>query len=108
MATTMTTRIQEIVRQHEQELLSEWMRQQLASVSARRDLIQEDELREQSLQFLNRLKESLQHGGLAQEIGGSAWAGMRELLSSYSLSRARMGFTPSETATFVFSFKQPL
>ena len=33
---------------------------------------------------------------------------MRDLLGEISRQRAIQGFTPSETATFVFSFKQPL
>jgi rsbT co-antagonist protein RsbR len=38
----------------------------------------------------------------------SEWASVRELLTIISGSHARLGFTPSETATFVFSLKQPL
>ncbi|HET9250909.1 MAG TPA: STAS domain-containing protein [Candidatus Eisenbacteria bacterium] len=108
MPTTTSSRIPEIVRHHEEQLLSEWVQRQLAALTARRDLIQDDELREQSRRFLIHLRDGLQRGGLAQEVGGAAWAEMRDLLSAYSLSRARMGFSPSETATFVFSFKQPL
>jgi rsbT co-antagonist protein RsbR len=37
-----------------------------------------------------------------------AWETAREILTDLSRSRARLGFTPSETATFVFSLKQPL
>jgi rsbT co-antagonist protein RsbR len=33
---------------------------------------------------------------------------VRELLSTISVERARLGFTPLETATFVFSLKEPL
>ena len=36
------------------------------------------------------------------------WSGVRELLGDISRARARQGFSPSETATFVFSLKQPL
>jgi rsbT co-antagonist protein RsbR len=37
-----------------------------------------------------------------------AWGPVREMLSDVSRSRALQGFSPSETATFVFSFKRPL
>jgi|SRR5262245_9715447 len=33
---------------------------------------------------------------------------VRDLLGSFSRSRALQGFTPSETATFIFSMKEPL
>src|SRR5262249_53303082 len=36
------------------------------------------------------------------------WAGARELLGEISQWRARQGFSPSETATFVFSLKEPV
>ena len=108
MPTSTTTRIPDIVRQHERELLSDWLQQQLSAATARRDLIKEEELRDQSLKFLDHLKDGLKRGGLDQEISGSAWTDMRELLSVFSIARARMGFSPSETATFVLSFKQAL
>jgi len=43
-----------------------------------------------------------------QDISGPAWADVRSLLTRISDSRARQGFSPTETATFVFSLKQPL
>ena len=38
----------------------------------------------------------------------SEWTGMHEFLETLSRERAQEGFTPAETAIFVFSFKQPL
>ena len=39
---------------------------------------------------------------------GEGWSAVRELLGEFSRSRALQGFTPSETATFIFSLKEPL
>ena len=36
------------------------------------------------------------------------WSGVREMLANLSRSRGLQGFTPSETASFVFSLKKPL
>jgi rsbT co-antagonist protein RsbR len=41
-------------------------------------------------------------------VSGAGWDPVREFLSSLSVSRTTMGFTPVETATFVFSLKQPI
>jgi rsbT co-antagonist protein RsbR len=101
------SRLPEIVKKSEAELLQGWLEQQLASVTMRRDLIREAELREQSRQFLNIFVRSIQNGSVT-EIGRPEWADLRELLTTISSSRARQGFSPSETATFVFSLKQPL
>jgi rsbT co-antagonist protein RsbR len=46
-------------------------------------------------------------GGI-EDLQTSEWRPVRELLDRISQSRAEQGFTPSETATFVFSLKQPL
>jgi rsbT co-antagonist protein RsbR len=42
------------------------------------------------------------------DINAPQWGDVREFLAELSRSRARQGFSPSETATFVFSLKQPL
>ncbi len=51
--------------------------------------------------------EALSHDG-SGEIDGPAWARVREMLAGISTSRAKQGLSPSETATFIFSFKEPL
>jgi rsbT co-antagonist protein RsbR len=41
-------------------------------------------------------------------LNGPAWAPVKEILSDLSASRAKSGYTPSETASFIFSLKEPL
>ena len=36
------------------------------------------------------------------------WKSVKDLLADLSRSRVAQGFSPSETATFVFSLKQPM
>ena len=100
-------RISAILERHEKELLQQWKERQLASTTTRRDLIDAAELGEQSQQFLRLLRDATSTGGV-DDIDGPAWRSVRELLATMSTSRARQGFTPSETATFVFSLKEPL
>jgi rsbT co-antagonist protein RsbR len=93
-------KISSIVSKYEDQMLSEWIESQLASTAMRRDLINDRELREQSKRFLGLLTKSLGNGAELSEI--------RDFLADVSKSRARQGFSPTETATFVFSLKQPL
>jgi len=99
--------IPDIVERHAGDLLPEWVDRQLAAGTLRRDLMKEDELREQSRRFFELFRKSMQNGG-AQDVNTPAWAETRALLEEISRSRARQGFSPSETATFVLSLKQPI
>jgi rsbT co-antagonist protein RsbR len=97
----------EIFERHEKDLLNVWMDLQLRSAASRRDLIKDNELREQSAQFLRLLRDATARAG-TESLDNAAWAPLREFLASISSSRARQGFTPSETATFVLSLKEPV
>ena len=65
MTAERSTRIPEIVRKHEADILRDWMRQQQESISRRRDLISDPELQAQSRELLNLLQVAIQSGGLA-------------------------------------------
>jgi rsbT co-antagonist protein RsbR len=101
------SRIAEFIERHEKDLMAAWLERQLGSVASRRDLINEADLREQSRQLLRLVREAAASGGGA-DILAPRWEPVRELLASISQTRARQGFTPSETAMFVFSLKEPL
>jgi len=88
-------------------ILSEWNHQQQRSLVSRPDLISEDQLLQQSREFVEALAIALRHGG-TEGTAGAGWAPVRDVLSRVSADRARRGFSPSETAMFVFSLKQPL
>lgn len=94
-----------IIGKYESEILEEWVNHQLGAVTLRRDLLKDDTLREQSRRFLGLVVAALARG---DDTGGSAWADVRDALADVSQTRARQGFSPSETATFVFSLKQPV
>ena len=98
-------RLSEIVQRHEQTLLKEWVDLQMTAITLRLDLLKDSELREQSKQMLSHFGQALEHG---TDIADSAWKPVKEFLEQIGKSRALQGFSPSETATFVFSLKQPL
>jgi rsbT co-antagonist protein RsbR len=65
-----------------------------------------DELADQSRRFLGEFVKALKSGQVDDITG--PWSAVRDLLGGVSRSRALQGFTPSETATFIFSVKEPL
>jgi rsbT co-antagonist protein RsbR len=70
-------------------------------------LLSELELRREAAEFLECLREAVQ-GRALSEIEGPSWSRVRETLAGLSRNRARQGFSPTETALFVFSIKEPL
>jgi rsbT co-antagonist protein RsbR len=106
LAPTSETRIPEIVGKYEAEILAEWTADQLRAITTRRHLMRDDDLREQSQRFLEQLRLALRKGAL--DPAAASWDGAREVLAEISRERARLGFSPTETATFVFSLKQAL
>ncbi len=101
------SRIPEIIEKYEEELLADWVKEQLADPILRPDLVSERELREQSAEFLSLFRVAVRSGNLT-DVEATEWAEVREMLAGLSRSRAGQGFSPTETAMFIFSIKQPL
>jgi len=95
----------EVVARNEEAILAEWIKEMTGTVR-RSDLMKESELRSQCSEFLRLVKEGLTTGGT--NFQSPAWDRVREMLQEISRSRAVMGFSPTETAAFVFSVKRPL
>lgn len=100
-----TATLGETLSKDESSLLEDWFKE-MSSSARRSDLIKESDLRSQCALLLKLLRQGAETGGTDPEA--AAWEPMRELMAEISRSRAQQGFTPSETATFVFSFKKPL
>jgi rsbT co-antagonist protein RsbR len=101
------TRIPEVLERYEPEILAEWIKEQLAATTQRPDLMKESELNAQSTKFLKLLRDAIA-GNNFVDIQLPSWGPVRDFVGEVSRSRVIQGFTPSETATFVFSLKQPL
>ena len=99
------TKLSETIRTQQDVLLKDWVEFQLTSTTFRRDLMKESELREQSREFLSLVTQALQGGS---DIGDTSWKPVKDFLGQIARSRVAQGFTPSETAMFIFSLKQPL
>jgi rsbT co-antagonist protein RsbR len=100
------SRLPEILRQHEGEINSNWLREMTSAVR-RSDLLPEKQLQSECKEFLSALVEGAKSGDLVH-LENPAWDKAKELLRSISASRAQAGFSPSETATFVLSLKRPV
>ena len=95
-----------LIDRHFQSLLVEWqacLKRDTSIGGAQR----EADAVELATRFLEELRRCV---AVAQfdDIKAPEWARLRDLLDDLSRTRVIQGFSPSETATFVFSLKEPL
>jgi len=98
--------LRDTIDRDEAGLVQRWIDKQLASPTFRSDRISKTELAEHSRRFMTLFRQALGPG--TQDIQSPVWANIRQLLEDISVSRAQQGFSPSETANFVFSLKDTL
>jgi rsbT co-antagonist protein RsbR len=70
-------------------------------------MISDPELQVQCQEFISLVSAAVAASSF-EDIAGEPWRPVKEFLAGMSRSRSRQGFSPSETAMFVFSFKEPL
>jgi rsbT co-antagonist protein RsbR len=99
------TRLAEIIGRSEKPILDEWLKLQAGALSRRRDLISDQDLARDSTSFLAALRKAADKDA---DVRSAAWDEVRDVLAELSRSRARLGISPSDTASFVFSLKQPV
>jgi rsbT co-antagonist protein RsbR len=101
-------RIVQILKTAQVQLVADWVKTlKAASTPVSKTLISDPELQAQCQEFIALLADAIASGNL-EDITGDAWTPVRDFLAGISRSRGRQGFSPSDTATFVFSFKEPL
>jgi rsbT co-antagonist protein RsbR len=96
------SKIPDVLTRDEPELLSAWVAEQVAV-----GLDRGTDLRGACVEFLGKLREAARLGRF-EDVQGAEWGDLHDMIAGLSRARALQGFTPTETATFVFSFKKPL
>jgi rsbT co-antagonist protein RsbR len=92
-----------LIDKHNAELLRTW----LAGLGAGDGQTDATEQAEQAKRLLAALRQGAEAAQF-DDITTPGWASTREVLEEVSRTRAQRGATPAETATFVFSLKEPL
>ena len=94
--------LEAVLRKHEGKILQDWTgsQQEMRRPGG-------GDTHAQARGFLGAFAAAIRRSSDA-ELVGAEWDDVRALLADLSRDRAVAGFTPTETATFVFSLKQPL
>jgi rsbT co-antagonist protein RsbR len=100
------SKLAEIISRNEEGIRTDWLNSMSKSVQ-RTDLMSKTEREEQGRALLSALVKGVKSDESA-ELTNSGWDDAKDLLRDMSASRARQGFSPADTASFVLSLKQPL
>ena len=104
---TAQSRLTDILSNSREDVLKEWLVLQNAASTRRFSVAEEKQLAANSQEFLSAFQTATQSGNLT-DINRPEWSNVREILTELSASRSKLGYTPVETATFIFSLKEPL
>ncbi len=105
MADLMTGTLR-ILTEHGDHLINDWV-SELARIrgegGVKGDATEE---RAQAAEFLNLIRTAGRSGEV--QLNSTEWAPVRSFLDELSASRARAGYSTTDTATFVFTLKRPI
>ena len=101
------TIIPQLIEKHHSQLLTRWMAAQKAGGVVREGQADEADIAEHSRRFIEAMQQATSSGQL-ENIQAPEWAATRELLNEISRARALAGATPTQTAMFILSLKEPL
>ena len=105
MATaTVASDLAKLLADGENTIMKGWLESLQRNSDAR---ISTQEIESQARDLLRALTRAVPAGGVS-DVEGPAFQEVRDILEGFSRSRALQGFSPSETATFVFSMKESM
>jgi len=101
------SRMATVLKNHEEKLVADWLKQLTAGGAATDARIGQAELREQVQEFISLLQQATE-GGNNADLNSPEWTPLKNFLAEISRKRVIQGFTSEETARFIFSFKKAL
>jgi rsbT co-antagonist protein RsbR len=96
-----------LIEKNQPQLLGDWLSCLTRSGKSGAGPHRDSDTADQAKRFLEQLRQGGRNASF-EDISASGWAPMRELLEDVSRARVAQGFSPTETATFVLSLKEPL
>jgi rsbT co-antagonist protein RsbR len=100
------SKLAEVFEKKEQAIVTDWL-EKLEATGRKLSTAERQENVRQSREFVVALRTALQKGS-ADNTSREEWRPVREFLIDLSSARAKAGYKTSETASFVFSLKQPI
>ncbi|WP_181304899.1 STAS domain-containing protein [Rufibacter sp. XAAS-G3-1] len=89
------------------QIMEVWMANQTKDAALRDDLMSVAELQQQSEEFLTSLLKAFS-SAQAEDTDSAGYEPIHDILNEISISRARQGFSPRETSSYILSLKEVL
>jgi len=99
--------LSELLISSREEILKRWLEELREVVSQQGGVLTQLEISREAERFFDLVLKALR-GGNIEDLDTPEWVEVVGFLAELSKSRNLLGFTPSETAVFVFSLKKPL
>lgn len=96
-----------VLQKKKKNILETWMKLQISDEGLREDLMTNEDLRSQSEEFLTAFIDNLKDENIDSPRSAD-FDPVIDILNAISISRAKEGFSPRETGTYVFSLKDAL
>jgi len=96
--------VSELLIKREREIMDDWTKAQADIPAFKKGLITEKQLKDDSARFLKVLAGAAAGGNL-EDLTAPEYDDVNRFLANLAASRAAQGFSPSETATYIFSLK---
>src|SRR5262245_66613552 len=97
------SKLAESLAKRHAEILERWIEIQ-SPEGTRISAAEQQETLRASATIVEGLRKAAETENL-DSLSGTGWDGVKEILTELSVARAKAGYTPSETATFIFSLK---
>src|SRR5205085_9612200 len=86
-------------------ILEKWFQAQVNDHSLREELMSNEDLRVQSEELIAAIIEGLNDSNI-ENAQSADFSSVNDMLAAISISRARQGYTPRETGTFIITLKE--
>jgi rsbT co-antagonist protein RsbR len=96
-----------VLQKKKKNVLETWMKLQLEDEGLREDLMTNEDLRVQSDELLNSFVNNLKDENI-DDPKNQDFDNSIDILNSISIGRAKLGYSPRETGTYVFSLKDAM
>jgi rsbT co-antagonist protein RsbR len=96
-----------ILQKKKKSILEKWTQLQIEDEGLREDLITNEDIRAQSEELLNAMVNNVKDENLDNPKSDD-FDPVIDILNGISISRAKQGFSPRETGTFVFTLKEAI